>query len=176
MRDPAANRQARVLRWYGIDRDGRKPANGLGYYDFDITSVGFGYHMTNIAAAIGLENLKQLAAQKSHRQAVVDRYREAFRAVPGVTLFDRRPDRESSNHFFTMHVETRDGFCRKMKESGIDVSIVHYRNDAYSVFGGLRKDLPELDRFDRTYIGLPAHMHLMAEDVEYVVDAVRSGW
>ncbi len=175
VRDTAANRQARVLRWYGIDRETRKP-NGLGYYDFDITSMGFGYHMTNIAAVIGIENLKQLPALKSHRQAVVARYREAFRDVPGITLLASRPDRESSNHFFTMHVENRDGFCRKLKESGIDASIVHYRNDAYSVFGGLRKDLPELERFDRTYIGLPTHMHLLPDDVEYVVDAVRSGW
>lgn len=175
VRDAAANRQARTLRWYGIDRETRKP-NGLGYYDFDITSVGFGYHMTNISAAIGLENLKQLAALKSHRKAVADRYHEAFRDVPGINLLALRPDRESSNHFFTLHVENRDNFCRKMKSRGIEASIVHYRNDAYSVFGGLRRDLPELERFERTYIGLPTHMHLTPEGVEYVVEAVRSGW
>ncbi len=175
VRDEAANRQARMLRWYGIDRETRKP-NSLGYYDFDITSVGFGYHMTNISAVIGLENLKRLGEQKSHRQAVADRYRNAFRSVPGITLLEERPDRESSNHFYTLHVGDRDGFCRKLKERGIEASIVHYRNDAYSVFGGFRRDLPGLERFDKSYIGLPTHMHLSPEDVEYVVDAVRSGW
>lgn len=175
VRDAAANRLARTLRWYGIDRDHRTP-NVLGYYDFDITSVGFGYHMTNIAAVLGIENLKSLKEQQSHRRSVADRYRAAFSKVPGVTLLANKTDRESSNHFFTMHVERRDDFCKKMKDSGIDVSIVHYRNDFYSVFGGLRKDLPELDRFADSYIGLPTHMHLSAEDVDSIISAVTAGW
>ena len=175
VRDAAANRLARTLRWYGIDRDNRTP-NILGYYDFDIASVGFGYHMTNIAAAIGLENLDLLQHLLSHRKDVADRYRSAFDGIPGILLLERKTDRSSSNHFFTMHVERREDFCRKMKEKGIDVSIVHFRNDAYSVFGGLRRDLPELDRFSKSYIGLPTHMHLSPEDVEYVIESVKSGW
>jgi perosamine synthetase len=175
VRDAAANTTARTLRWYGIDRDHRKP-NELGYYDFDITSVGFGYHMTNVAAAIGLANLGSFPAQIEHRRSVTRRYREAFRGVPGITLLAEKPDRESSHHFFTMHVDRRLDFCRKLREAGIEVSIVHYRNDEYSVFGGLRADLPELDRFCRSYIGLPTHKHLSDEDVDRVIDTARSGW
>lgn len=175
LRDDGAFRQARTLRWYGIDRDHRKP-NGLGYFDFDIASVGFGYHLTNIAAAIGVENLKTLDAQRAHRRSVVSQYQTALAAVPGVSLLADRPDRESSHHFFTMHVERRQDFCRKLKDAGIDASIVHYRNDAYAVFGGLRSDLAGLERFSRSYIGLPTHMHLGAEDVDHVIATVRSGW
>lgn len=175
VRDEAGANLAKTLRWYGIDRNNRKP-NVLGYYDFDITSMGFGYHMTNIAAAIGIENLKSLDAQKHHRKIVVDRYRTAFEGVPGITLLAKKHDRESSKHFFTMHIDGRDDFCRKMKENGIQVSIVHYRNDAYSVFGGLRTDLPNLDQFSRSYIGLPTHMYLSSEDVEYIIAVVQSGW
>jgi perosamine synthetase len=175
VRDGGAANVARVLRWYGIDRGSRRP-NELGYYDFDITSVGFGYHMTNISAAMGVENLKTLEKQRQHRKRVVERYRSAFRAVPGVTLLAEKTDRESSNHFFTMHVERRGDFCRKLREVGIEASIVHYRNDGYSVFGGIREDLPGLAKFSRSYIGLPTHMHLSEEDVELVVATVRAGW
>jgi perosamine synthetase len=175
VRDEPAYKQARTLRWYGIDRDQRKP-NVLGYYDFDITLNGFGYHMTNIAAAIGVENIKMLDFQRRHRKTVVDRYRSSFKNIAGIKLLAEKTDRESSNHFFTMHVERREDFCKKMKERGIEVSIVHYRNDAYSVFGGLRTDLPELDSFSKTYIGLPTHMHLSEEDVEYIITAIQTGW
>lgn len=175
VRDSAANTLGRTLRWYGIDRDHRTP-NELGYYDFDIVSVGFGYHMTNIAAAIGLENLKSLPTQRAHRKNVAERYRSSFAGVAGVKLLRQLADRESSNHFFTMHVERRNDFCRKMHEAGIEISIVHYRNDAYSVFGGLRTDLPQLDRFAESYIGLPTHTHLAPEDVEHVISTVKSGW
>ncbi len=175
VRDEAAYEHAQILRWYAIDRKSRK-SNILGYYDFDISTVGFGYHMTNIAAAIGIENLKHLNRQKEHRKNIVARYRSAFTEVAGITLFPAKNDRESSNHFFTMHVEKREDFCRKMKARDIEVSIVHYRNDAYSVFGGLRNDLPNLDRFAATYICLPTHMSLSSEDIEYIIDTVKTGW
>lgn len=175
VRDDAANKLARILRWYGIDRDQRRP-NILGYYDFDITSVGFGYHMTNISAAIGIENLKLLEKQIRHRKNIVERYRSAFKKIPGISLLAEKNDRESSNHFFTMHVERREDFCRKMKERGIEVSIVHHRNDAYCVFGGNRTDLPGLDNFAKSYICLPVHMHLSSEDVEYIIATVQLGW
>jgi perosamine synthetase len=175
VRDPQAYRMARTLRWYGIDRDGRVP-NGLGYFDFDITSVGFGYHLTNVAAAIGLENLKGVERQRQHRLRVVTRYRAHLDNVPGLTLCAHQTDRESSNHFFTVHVDKREDFCRMMRERGIDVSVVHYRNDAYTVFGGLRTDLPGLERFSRSYIALPVHMHLADDDVGRIIDAIRSGW
>ncbi len=175
VRDGGAANVARVLRWYGISRGSRKP-NELGYYDFDITSVGFGYHMTNVSAAMGVENLKTLEGQRKHRKSVIERYRSAFCGVPGVTLLAEKADRESSNHFFTMHVEKRGDFCRKLGEAGIEASIVHHRNDDYSVFGGIREDLPGLAKFARSYIGLPTHMHLSEEDVEFVVATVRAGW
>lgn len=175
IRDDAGNKLARILRWYGIDRDQRKP-NSLGYYDFDITSVGFGYHMTNIAAAIGLENLKALDDQLLHRRTIVQQYRSELRDVPGITLLAEKTDRVSSNHFFTMHVERREDFVKKMVDRGIEVSVVHFRNDVYTVFGGFRDDLSGLERFSKSYIGLPTHMYLSPEDVEHIIDSVKSGW
>jgi len=173
--NPEDCERARIQRWYGIDRKGRKP-NGVGYYDFDITVMGFGYHMTNLSAAIGLESLNSLPSMLARRKWVASRYRSELEKVSGLTLLKATNDRESSNHFFTVHVERRDDFCRKMKDHGIEVSIVHYRNDAYTVFGGLRRDLPKLSKFAESYVALPSHMFLEPEDVEYIIKTIQSGW
>lgn len=166
---------ARMQRWYGIDRQGRR-ANILGYYDFDVTTVGFGYYLTNIAAAIGLENLSTLPEQQTHRQRIAEIYWRDLGDIPGLVLLKRHEDRCPSYHFFTVLVDGREDFCRKLNAAGVRVSIVHARNDEYSIFGGLRKDLPNLDRFARSYIGLPIHMGMAIEDVEYIVDIIKSGW
>jgi perosamine synthetase len=166
---------ARVQRWFGIDRTSRKP-NSTGYFDFNITTVGYGYHLTNMAAALGLGNLPGLRDALGHRQSVANAYRAGLAGVPGLMLLLESPDRNSSNHFFTVHVQRRDDFCRTMKARGIETSIVHYRNDIYSVFGGRRHDLPNLDRFEQTYICLPTHTRLTRDDVERVVDSIRLGW
>ena len=166
---------ARMKRWYGIDRIGRKP-NVLGYYDFDVTTMGFGYYLTNVAAAIGIENLRTLDAQKEHRRCLAEIYWNGLAHVPGLTLLRHHADRAPAYHFFTVLVERRDDFCRKLNGAGIRVSIVHARNDEYSIFGGRRRDLPNLDRFSDMYIGLPIHMGMTTADAEYVIDAIGSGW
>ena len=66
--------------------------------------------------------------------------------------------------------------CRKLRERGIETSIVHARNDLYTAFGGRRGDLPNLDRFDRTYIALPCHLSIDEEDVAYITETIREGW
>jgi len=166
---------AKIKRWYGIDREGRK-ANILGYYNFDISMVGYGYHMTNVAAAIGLENLNSLSKQKEHRNKMAAIYWKQLANVPGVTLLKQHNDREPSYHFYTILVENRNDFCLKLNDAGIHPSIVHARNDEYSVFGGIRNDLPILDYFSKRYIGLPLHMGTGEEDVNYIVEEIKAGW
>ena len=150
--------------------------NAAGYYDMDIETVGYGYHLTNIAAAIGLANLSSWEDRRFRRKAFAARYREAFKDVAGAALMRADDDREPSYHFFAIRVERRDDFYRMMAGKGIQVSVVHGRNDAYSAFGGMRSDLPCLDLFSATHIGLPTHSRLSDEDVEAVILAVRSGW
>jgi perosamine synthetase len=167
--------KAKRKRWYGIDRESRKP-NIVGYYDFDITEVGYGYHLTNIAAAIGLSNISLFSLQQSRRAEITSRYRKAFAGQSGINLIKADSDRRSANHFFAMHVERRDEFCSMMMKNGIQVSIVHNRNDVYSVFGGKRADLPQLELFSKTHIGLPIHMGLADGDVEHIIRTVKTGW
>jgi perosamine synthetase len=175
MVSPEDAERARVQRWYGIDRKGRK-ANTIGYYDFDIEGMGFGYHLTNIAAAIGLGNLEHLNEALERRRKIASSYRRELADTPGVVLLKSADDRQPSNHWVTIHVERRDDFCRRLRERGIETSIVHARNDLYTAFGGRREDLPNLDRFDRTYIALPCHLSIDDEDVAYLTETIREGW
>ncbi len=166
---------ARMKRWYGIDRIGRKPTV-LGYYDFDVNTMGFGYYLTNVSAAIGIENLATLADQQAHRQKIAEVYWQGLTDIAGLTLLRHHDDRCPSYHFFTVLVDRRDEFCRKLDTAGVRVSIVHARNDEYSIFGGIRSDLPNLDRFSKSYIGLPMHMGMDEGDATRIVNVIRSGW
>ena len=162
-------------RWYGIDRINRKPTIE-GYYDFDVHERGYGYHMTNINAAIGIANLEEYKDISKRRQEIAKKYKEAFQKIANITLFESKNNRESANELFTMHVKNRSNFCKKMASKGIETSIVHMRNDAYSIFGGLRKDLPNLDRFSKNNISIPLHNNLSDNDVDYIINTIKSGW
>jgi perosamine synthetase len=162
-------------RWYGIDRINRKPTIE-GYYDFDVFEKGYGYHMTNINAALGLANLEEFDNIQKRRKEIVSKYKCDLKGVKKLTLLKESNDVESANELFTIHVADRGKFCAHMGSEGIETSIVHMRNDSYSVFGSKRKDLPNLDKFTKTNISLPVHNGLSDKQVDHIIKTIKKGW
>jgi perosamine synthetase len=170
--------------WYGIDRKGRKPTV-LGHPIYDVISVGGKYHMNNIAATIGLLQLGEVDKVYSRRKEIVTRYDSELKNVPGVTLFEKKEDRESSNWLYTMHVEDRFKFAKMLASKQVESSVVHWRNDIYTVFGvdtpagkikKLRDDLPNTDQLHKDMISIPLHTHLSDDDISYVIQSIKEGW
>jgi perosamine synthetase len=168
-------RQARSRRWFGIDRVRSLPSH-LGERVFDITEVGYKYHMNDLAAAVGLGNLEDFQSQLARRQEIGQFYRQQLCHVPGLTLPAIGDDRTHAYWLFPVLVERRDDFIRKLASDGIPASVVHLRIDRYSVFGGARKGLVGQDRFDGTQANLPVHGGMSEEEVRLVVRSVREGW
>jgi len=162
-------------RWFGLDRDRRRPSE-LGEPVWDISEVGFKYHMNDIAAAMGVAHLVALPSMLEQRRRLARAYRSALANIPGVTLFNESSDRESAYWLFDLHVERRLEFIRMLKSKNVEASVLHRRIDTNSVFGGLRDDLPVLERFDETHVCLPMHNGLTDDDVDYVIRCVREGW
>src|SRR5262249_55925270 len=112
---PSATDAAAAIRrrWFGIDRRNAE-ASFLGERVDDITEVGYKSHMNDVAAAIGLGNLEDFAERLRRRRGVARRYREELARVPGLTLLRSEPDRESACWLFTIMVEGRDAFVRRL--------------------------------------------------------------
>jgi dTDP-4-amino-4,6-dideoxygalactose transaminase len=175
MTDEAKYHEARRRRWFGIDRVNRESRLD-GYSFWNQSEVGYKMHMNDVAAAIGLGNLENIEAIDTHRRGIASFYRRALADVPGVTLFEQKNDRVSGNWLFTMHVERRDDFCRMMRDKGVEVSVVHIRNDLHDVFGPRRDDLPNTDRYEQTNISIPLHNGLSPDDVCYIIGCIKGGW
>lgn len=168
-------RELRRRRWFGIDRERDQPSI-LGERVYDLDVVGYKYHLNDLAAAVGLGNLVDVAANLARHRETARRYCEGLRNLAGIRLLEERPDRESSNWIFTILVERREQFVRAMKERGIPTSVVHQRIDRNRLFGGLRNDLDGQAVFDARQIALPIHVGLTDGDVDRVIDAIRGGW
>lgn len=163
-------------RWFGIDRSKRKPSVLGDDPTYDITEVGYKYNMTNIDATIGLEQLKYFDKVLERRRQISHWYREELEAVPKLELFEERDDRKSACWLFTIHVKERMKFAEMMWRKGIEVSVPHWRNDKYTVFGPLRKDLPNTDKLHDDMICIPLHNRLSDEDVSYIIKSIKEGW
>ena len=162
-------------RWFGIDRANSKPSI-LGEREYDLVDIGYKYHMNDLAAALGLGNLDDFPRQLLRRRQIASQYVQGLKNVPGLKLLEYKNDRESSYWLFTVLVERRIDFIRKLREHNIPASVVHLRIDNNTVFGGASKELCGQEEFNEHQVALPVHNCLTDEDVQTVIATVKTGW
>ena len=167
--------EAKKRRWFSIDRANSKPSI-LGEREYDADIIGYKYHMNDLAASIGLGNLKDFDKNKKRIIKIAKRYRTAFNSISGLKLLNYKSDRESSYWLFTILVDRREDFIRALKSRGVPASVVHLRIDKNSVFGGIKNDLPGMEYFNEHQVSVPIHAGLTEEDIELVIDSVKKGW
>jgi len=173
--DPAMAREVFRRRWFGIDR-AHSPVSEIGERVYDLKDVGYKYHLSDYAAALGLANLEGFQERMLYRRQLVRQYQDGLKGVAGITLFDHKTDRESAHWLFGFHVENRLNFIRALKAKGVASSVVHDGIDKNTLFGGKRTDLVNQRLFDETQIHIPLHDALSVEQVGYIVDTIKQGW
>jgi perosamine synthetase len=175
LQDDCLAEAARRRRWFGIDRARRKPTL-LGEPEWDISEVGYKYHMNDVMASLGSVHIDEFTEIHRRLAEIHARYRADLAQSPGLTLFEAKPDRESGYWTFCLHVARREDFLRAVRARGVDASVIHLRIDNNTVFGPRRPDLPNLERLTDTMVCLPLHYMLTDEDAQHVIDSVRKGW
>ncbi len=168
------HRRAKLLRWYGIDRENNE--RGDFRCEADIAEWGFKFHMNDINAAIGLANLEIIDEVVARHRANASYYDEALAGVDGLTLLERAADRESSFWLYTFRAERRDDLMRKLQAAGVASSRVHERNDIHSCVAQYTAPLPQLDALVREMLCIPVGWWVTPEQRERVAGVIRSGW
>jgi dTDP-4-amino-4,6-dideoxygalactose transaminase len=171
-RNAVDHERAKLLRWYGIDR---KASTTLASEE-DIAEAGFKYHMNDVCATIGIEQLKYL-------DSILERHRD------NAAFFDAELD----HYFVRPHVAysassscwlyslllpsepARIEFQRYMHDNGVMVSRVHVRNDRNTCFAGARTSrLPGVDHFGECQVSIPVHWKLTRAERETVAALCNS--
>jgi dTDP-4-amino-4,6-dideoxy-D-glucose/dTDP-4-amino-2,4-dideoxy-beta-L-xylose transaminase len=164
-------KKAKLLRWYGIDREIPKA-------DFrceaDIADWGYKFHMNDINATIGIHNFPFIDEVVNKHRENSDYYNSFD--IPGITKIIPHPIAVSSQWIHTIHVEHRDDFARMMKEKGIMTSRVHERNDKHSCVAQFKTELPGVDKCVQTMTCIPNGWWVTNEEREYIVDCMKKGW
>jgi dTDP-4-amino-4,6-dideoxygalactose transaminase len=161
------------IRWFGIDRSAKQ----MGKWENDIYEVGYKYQMTDIAAAMGLAGLHEFDVVLLLRRFLLEQYEQKLANIPGIKVLGTGyTDRVSAAWMCTVEVERRMDFMKKLREYKIETGQVHYRNDRYTIFGGRRNDLPNMDAIEDKYMVLPLHTKMTEEDVDYIAKVIKSGW
>ena len=159
-------------RWFGIDRKNML-RNPEGDKACVANELGFKYHMNNIAAAIGCANIDNIQERLIKRRCYAKQYKDAFK-FDGIELLNPQYECDPSYWIFTMKVDRRLDFIKKLSNKGIMASVVDRRIDNNPIFK--KTYLPNQEIFDEKQVSIPIHDSLTNEEVDYIIDAIKTGW
>jgi dTDP-4-amino-4,6-dideoxygalactose transaminase len=158
-------------RLLGVKKDTEKRISNQRSWDFDVTSQGFRFHMSNINAAIGIEQLKRIDLFKEKRQLIVQRYIEILSPINEVTLLNLNY-KEIIPHIFVIKVKNRDGLRDYLLKSGIECGIHYKPNHMLQMYSNSLKKLPVTESLYKEIISLPCHVDLSSLEQDYVIQKI----
>lgn len=165
--------RAKLLRWYGIDRDKRNYSKKDFRLENDVVEWGYKFHMNDINATIGLCNLKHIDGIVSKHKENARYYNTELVGLRKVKLLALSDKSESSYWIYTLIVDDAEAFCSFMKNKGIVCSQVHKRNDVHSCVSDFICQLPNLNDIEYKYVCVPVGWWLSQEDVQYITQAIK---
>lgn len=179
---PEIAQQLRLLRLHGIDKDIFSRDGDRRPWLYDVLAPGHKANMSDMAAALGVEQLKKAWAFHERRTAIVRRYQEAFADLPLVLPVDAPAGNLHAWHLYVVRLApevpmTRDAFIERMAASSIQCS-VHFIPLHRLTYWRERPDiaaahLPQADAAFARSISLPLFTAMSDLDVDYVIAAVR---
>ena len=197
-RDAALAQRIRTMRLHGMSRDAfdRFTAKVPSWY-YEIVAPGFKYNLTDIAAAMGIHQLKRAHTFHARRTQIARAYNAAFADLPVITPPGPPDGNLHSWHLYVLRlsdgaapgraamprsamtrpVMTRDMLIDQLFAAGIGCSVHYiplhlqpYWRDRYAL---RPESFPHSQRAYEQMLSLPIHTRMTDADVQRVVAAVR---
>lgn len=148
---------------------------------YEYADIGYNYRMTDLHAAIAVEQLKKAGRFNGHRRKVAEMYFEKLSKVSGIQLPSVSNDVEHVFHQFTLRLDdsvNRELVTSKLRESGVG-SGVYYPKPLHlyphiKKYGYGKGDFPVAEQAAAAVLSLPIHPGISEEDVISVVDNLRA--
>lgn len=176
--DKVVAKKLKMLRLHGMS-EGAAERYSKKYQHWDMEILGWKYNMSNIQAALLLNQLENIEDYLKKREYICQMYEEAFRDMPGVTCLEILPNSKSGRHLFTILVppERRDNLLWRLQENDIGIAVnyrvIHLLKYYRETFGYKRGMFPIAERMGDSTITLPLYPKMTDEQVDYVIATLK---
>jgi dTDP-4-amino-4,6-dideoxygalactose transaminase len=174
----------RMMSLHGISHDAWKRYTKEGSWYYEVVSPGFKYNLTDIAAAIGIEQLKKCNEFWQARQRIATIYEKAFANIEEIQIPICRQDVQHAWHLFVIQLAlerlaiNRNQFIESLRENEIGTSVhfipLHFHPYYRATFGYKPGDFPNASRAFERIVSLPIYPGMSQADVEKVAGSVRN--
>jgi dTDP-4-amino-4,6-dideoxygalactose transaminase len=182
--DDAIASRIRTMRLHGISRDVfERSRSDEPSWHYEVVAPGFKYNMPELAASIGIHQLRKVRDMKNRRQYIADRYLSAFCDLPIILPTLAISSDEHSWHLFVIQLNledlhvSRNRFIELMSEERIGTSVhfipLHLHPYWRNKYALKSEEFPVASAvFDRV-VSLPIYSKMADSDIERVIHAVR---
>lgn len=175
--------RCRVMRLHGISRDAfdrynsKKPA-----WHYEVVAPGFKYNMTDIAASMGIHQLKKAVRFQQRRQELAEHYDRELEGMP-ILLPPQAPEGDlHAWHLYVIRLKDealmgRDEFIQIMADKGVGCSVhfipLHLQPYWRETYDLKPEDFPNAIHAYERAVSLPLYTRMSDEDAARVVQAVK---
>lgn len=183
-REPSALEQARILALHGISRDAWARYSAAGTWRYEVLANGHKYNLPDLAASLGIHQLRKAEAFRARRRAIAAHYQAAFGRLGA---FDLPPDAtepgsEHAWHLYVLRVGDgsglqRDAVVEALRERNVGTSVhfipLHLHPYYQRVWGARPGAFPDAEALFERAFSLPIYPAMSDDDVDDVVAAVE---
>jgi len=172
----------RAVRWVGIDKDTWRRAKKFQesdhpdtwHWHYEISVLGYKYNMNDLAAAIGLAQLKKLDKMNAQRARIIGRYLTGIENLRHISpIFPYEPKRYVY-WYFGIRSHQRDSLILHLREKGVATGVHFYPLPLHPLFKSFDTGCDTAKKIWKTFITMPSHVDLTNKEVEYVLKALGS--
>jgi dTDP-4-amino-4,6-dideoxygalactose transaminase len=182
--NPEWAERMRIMSLHGISKDAWKRYTAEGSWYYEILFPGYKYNLTDMAAAIGIQQLKKCDRFWKQRQYYAGLYHKGFRDVPEITVPPVGEGLQHAWHLYVIQLDlerlriSRREFIELLKQQHIGTSVhfipLHLHPYYRDNFRYRPEDLPNASAaFDRI-VSLPIYPKMTEADVRDVIETVRT--
>jgi dTDP-4-amino-4,6-dideoxygalactose transaminase len=142
--------------------------------------IGINSRLDALQAAVLRVKFRCLDSWTQGRQIHAEQYRTQF-AKLSVPVIPAEPTQYQTRHVYNQFVirgEERDALQAHLKKQGIGSEIYYplplHLQPCYASLGYKKGDFPVSEKLAAESLALPIHAEIMAEDIDYICDSIRS--
>ena len=177
-------RRMKTMRLHGMNHDAfdRFTSKVPSWY-YEIVAPGFKYNLTDVAAAIGIHQLKRADAFRQRRAEIAQRYDIGLAGLPLLTPPHAAPGDRHAWHLYPIRLGDaapigRDTVVERLYAAGIGCSVhyipLHLQPYWRDRYGLEARSFPHSQLAYERMLSLPIYTRMSDEDVDRVIAALRA--
>lgn len=171
----------KAYRWVGIDKDNWKTAQAYTdinkdamHWFYEINLLGYKYNMNDLAAAIGLAQLRKLDKMNARRSEIIKKYVHGIKDISHVEPILPFDVDKYVYQMFGLRAQKRDALMIFLKSKGIATGCHYTPLTLQPLFKPFAKDCDYIEKEANKFITLPLHADLTDQEVDYIIEALIS--